>query len=160
MSYDRVNPTYYQTYQQGTPFHAGAPGWAESPWVTWGNNPNLGGRRRLATDGLGKVVAISGLGEEVTSALPPPIAFPPMQPVPAWRQALGTAAAAACAYHGYRRNGSVGWAAGWALFGSVAPFLAIPVALAQGFGKPSVRPAMASNPSLARRGLRRPQRRR
>lgn len=204
MSYDRVNPTYYRTFQPDTPFHAGAPGWTAAPWVTWGENPNLAGRRRLATDGLGKVVAISGLGTIVQSSdpnftcptdaphrvvdartgvscygdaewavlnqrakspapfVPPPpsayqttISLPPMEPIPMWRQALGLVGAAACAYHGYKRNESVGWAFGWAIFGSALPILALPVALAQGFGKPKHRPApaMATNPRR-RRGRR------
>lgn len=143
MSYDRVNPTYYQTYQPDTAFHAGAPGWSLAPWVTWGSNPNLAGRRRLATDGLGAITAISGLGETTLS-------FPPASVSPL-RAALGTVAAAVCAYHGYRRNDSAGWAAGWAFFGSVAPILALPIALAQGFGKPRERRAMASNPRRAPR---------
>jgi hypothetical protein len=166
MSYDRVNPTYYQTYQQGTPFEAGAPGWSEAPWVTWGNNPNLGGRRKLATDGLGKVVAISGLGgghtavgfgadtAAVTSALQARAAEP------AWLTFARTVATGACAYHGYKRNNqSAGWAVGWAFFGSVAPILALPIALAQGFGKPAERHAMASNPKRHRRNSRRARRR-
>jgi len=46
--------------------------------------------------------------------------------------------AALGAYHGYKRNkGSVGWAIGWAFFGSLLPILAIPIALAQGVGKPA-----------------------
>jgi hypothetical protein len=40
------------------------------------------------------------------------------------------------AYHGYKRNDSVGWAVGWAFLGGLAPFIAIPVAFAQGLGKP------------------------
>ena len=41
------------------------------------------------------------------------------------------------AYHGYRRNhGSVGWAIGWFVFGALIPVLAIPIMLAEGFGKP------------------------
>ncbi len=138
MSFDRVTPTYYQTYQQGTPFEAGAPGWSTAPWVTWGDNPNLGGRRRLATNGLGNVVAISGLGDAAA--------------LPAWYRALGLVGAAACAYHGYRRNDSAGWAVGWAFFGSVAPILALPIALAQGFGKPASR---GMTPNRRRRPLRR-----
>lgn len=142
MSYDRVTPTYYQTYQQGTPFEAGAPGWTQAPWVTWGNNPNLGGRRRLATDGLGNIVAISGIGD---APAPATLTYIPGPPMPTWRRALGTLAAGACAYHGYKRNDSAGWAVGWALFGSVAPILALPIALAQGFGKPAPRLAMTAN---------------
>lgn len=39
------------------------------------------------------------------------------------------------AYHGYKRNNSVGWAIGWALLGGLAPIIVIPVAFAQGIGK-------------------------
>ena len=46
--------------------------------------------------------------------------------------------AAAGAYHGYKRNKSVGWAIGWFFFGGLIPPLAIGIALAQGFGKRKV----------------------
>ena len=49
--------------------------------------------------------------------------------------AASTAGLAAGAYHGYKRNDSVGWAVGWALLGSMFPFITIPVSFAQGFGK-------------------------
>lgn len=49
----------------------------------------------------------------------------------------GTAAAGALAYHGYKRNrGSVGWALMWFFFGGIFWPITLPVALAQGFGKP------------------------
>jgi hypothetical protein len=207
MSYDQVNPTFYRTFQPHTPFHAGGPGWTKSPWVTWGNNPNLAGRRMLATDGLGgcgcagasglgSILAISGLGADASPAkatmgnpatdncarlggrsvptttaagagadcvLPngtrceewalfrgqcgPATAsmFPPIPEQPAWKKALSAIAGAACAYHGFKRNESPGWAVAWAAFGSTAPFLALPIALAQGFGKPARKAAMAAN---------------
>lgn len=182
MSYDVVNPTYYQTFQPGTPFHPGAPGWTQAPFPTWGDNPNLSGRRRLATDGLGRIVAISGLGAFQLSdkslkcpsgtqridrpdgsawcatetelaaqrAVAPPPATSTYMPaaVPTWLRALSMASAAASAYHGYKRNESVGWAFGWALFGSALPIIALPVALAQGFGRPK---KMASNRRRRRR---------
>lgn len=47
----------------------------------------------------------------------------------------GIAGAAVGAYHGYKRNDSVGWAIVWSLLGSVAPVVVIPVAYAQGIGK-------------------------
>jgi hypothetical protein len=50
---------------------------------------------------------------------------------------LSTAGMVAGAYHGYKRNESVGWAIGWALLGSMFPYITIPVSLAQGFGKPA-----------------------
>ena len=152
MSYDRVNPTYYQTFQPDTPFHAGSEGWTKAPWPTWGDNPNLAGRQRLATDGLGSVLAISGLGADVTASVPPMPTIPPFPVVPAWRKALDALSGAACAYHGYRRNdGSAGWAVGWAFFGSAMPFLALPIALAQGFGKPETKASMTSNARRRRR---------
>ncbi len=49
---------------------------------------------------------------------------------------LGIAGTALGAYHGYKRTGSVGWALGWALLGGLFPIITIPVAYAQGFGKP------------------------
>lgn len=61
MSYDRITPAYYKTFQPDTPYHPGARGWTEAPWPTWGDNPNLAGKRLLATDGLGAITAISGL---------------------------------------------------------------------------------------------------
>ena len=39
------------------------------------------------------------------------------------------------AYHGYKRNNSVGWAIGWALLGGMFWPFVIPVAFAQGIGK-------------------------
>ena len=41
------------------------------------------------------------------------------------------------AYHGYKRDDSVGWAIGWALLGGAFWPLTIPIMLAQGFGKPA-----------------------
>jgi hypothetical protein len=39
------------------------------------------------------------------------------------------------AYHGYKRNNSVGWAIGWGLLGGIFPVIVIPLAFAQGVGK-------------------------
>lgn len=46
------------------------------------------------------------------------------------------AAAAAQIWHGYKRNKSVGWALAWGLIPSV---IGLPLALAQGFGKPKTK---------------------
>lgn len=51
--------------------------------------------------------------------------------------ALSVAGAALGAYHGYKRDASVGWALWWAFAGAVVPVVTIPVALAQGFGQPA-----------------------
>lgn len=41
------------------------------------------------------------------------------------------------AYHGYKRSrGSIGSAIGWGILGSFFGILTVPIALAQGFGKP------------------------
>jgi len=49
---------------------------------------------------------------------------------------LSTASMAASAYHGYKRNESVGWALVWGLFGAMFPIITPAIALAEGFGKP------------------------
>lgn len=41
------------------------------------------------------------------------------------------------AYHGYKRNQSVGWALWWAFAGGAAPIVVPAIAVAQGFGKPA-----------------------
>lgn len=48
---------------------------------------------------------------------------------------LGTASMAASAFHGYRRNQSIGWALVWGLLGATFPVITPTVALAQGFGQ-------------------------
>ena len=48
---------------------------------------------------------------------------------------VAVAGTALGAYHGYKRTESLGWALGWALLGGMFPFITIPVALAQGFGR-------------------------
>ena len=57
--------------------------------------------------------------------------------LPSFYWLLSVGALGAGTYHGYKRNrGSVGWTIGWAAFSAIAPVIAIPVAIAQGFGKP------------------------
>lgn len=55
--------------------------------------------------------------------------------IPAWYSVMSTVGVAAGAYHGYKRDNSIGWAIGWAVLGGLVPFITIPVAIAQGFGK-------------------------
>lgn len=54
---------------------------------------------------------------------------------PTW-VVIRTVSMAASAYHGYRRNQSIGWALWWGLMGSVFPILVPTIAIAEGFGKP------------------------
>lgn len=39
------------------------------------------------------------------------------------------------AYHGYKRNDSLGWGIAWFVLGSLFPVLTPTIAIAQGFGK-------------------------
>lgn len=48
---------------------------------------------------------------------------------------LRTASFAVSTFHGYKRNGSVGWAIWWGLMGALFPIITPTIALAQGFGK-------------------------
>ncbi len=63
----------------------------------------------------------------------------PIDPLlsPRTEAALSLAGTALGAYHGYRRSDSIGGAIGWGLLGSLFPLIVIPVAFAQGFGKPA-----------------------
>lgn len=40
------------------------------------------------------------------------------------------------AYHGYKRNDSIGWALVWALLGGIAPIITPAIAMGQGLGEP------------------------
>jgi hypothetical protein len=55
---------------------------------------------------------------------------------PLWRIAM-IVSSGASAYHGYRRNNSLGWGIGWGLLGGMFPAITPSIALAQGFGKPA-----------------------
>ena len=48
---------------------------------------------------------------------------------------VSTASMAASAYHGYKRNDSVGWALWWGLMGALFPVITPTIGFAQGFGK-------------------------
>jgi hypothetical protein len=46
-----------------------------------------------------------------------------------------TASSVALLYHGYKRTGSIVWALLYGLAGRTLPTVAVPIALAQGYGK-------------------------
>lgn len=54
---------------------------------------------------------------------------------PTWLKLLHAGITIGAIYHGYKRNDSALWAVLWGLFAGGLPFLAAPIALAQGFGK-------------------------
>jgi hypothetical protein len=99
----------------------------------------------------------SGIGADV-AVLPAPAPAPPGDAVigESWKRGLlyliGTASMAASAFHGYRRNESVGWALWWGFAGAVAPIITPVIAVAQGFGKPK---RGGLTPNRRRRGKRR-----
>jgi len=51
---------------------------------------------------------------------------------------LAIASGAASAYHGYKRNESIGWGVWWFLMGTTFPVITPVIGLAQGFGKRKV----------------------
>lgn len=99
---------------------------------------------------------IAGYGQDGDPPPEPPPEPPPPEPPPApappppsfesgqmkavgpvaflW-SAASTASMAAGAYHGYRRNQSIGWALAWGFAGAIFPIITPGIALAQGFGK-------------------------
>lgn len=60
-----------------------------------------------------------------------------VQFIPPWWWILSAASVGLSAYHGYRRNNSVGWAIVWGLLGGIFPIITPAVAFAQGFGRRS-----------------------
>lgn len=67
MSYEAVQPTFYQFKVPGTPWQTGAPGWSVAPVPGWGQNPNQVGPPRIAVNGPGDdplkpVVQLATLG--------------------------------------------------------------------------------------------------
>lgn len=48
---------------------------------------------------------------------------------------ISSVASVAGAYHGYKRNNSVGWAVAWFFLSGMFPLIAMPVAFAQGYAK-------------------------
>jgi len=48
---------------------------------------------------------------------------------------VATASMAASAYHGYKRNDSIGWALVWAFMGTLFPVITPVIAVAQGYGQ-------------------------
>lgn len=83
-------------------------------------------------NGLGNTVKVlfglKGLGEATEEGSVSPAVY-------ALVTVLSTLGAATGAYHGYKRNNSVGWAVAWFFLGGWFPMITIPVSIAQGYGK-------------------------
>lgn len=82
-------------------------------------------------DGLGAY--LRPMGEDALA--PNPVQSSVRNTLYAVHAVASLAGAGLGAYHGYKRNESVGWAIGWSLFGAVLPIIAVPVMFAQGLGK-------------------------
>jgi hypothetical protein len=75
-----------------------------------------------------------------SAAVPPSSPYSPQALLaqlssPLWRT-IAAVSTAVSAYHGYKRNNSVGWALWWGFCGGFAPIVTPAIALAQGYGKP------------------------
>lgn len=107
------------------------------PRPTWKGTSGLRGVGCAACDdagvnGLGNTVKVlfglKGLGEAAEEGS----VSPGLYGLVALISAIG---ATSGAYHGYKRNNSIGWAIGWFLLGGWFPLITIPVSLAQGYAK-------------------------
>lgn len=88
----------------------------------------------------GGLFAAAGLGQQTATSSPATTsstgtALTISQPVRTAMYVAGTASVAALAYHGYKRNQSIGWALVWGILGGAFWPIALPISLAQGFGK-------------------------
>lgn len=89
-------------------------------------------------DGLGATVRMGGFGDDAVAPAQPVEAFTENPALKTFKLVYGLAGIAGTAigaYHGYKRNDSIGWAIGWALLGGIFPIIVIPVAFAQGLGE-------------------------
>jgi hypothetical protein len=79
-------------------------------------------------------VASRAMGQtEMVAVVPAP--SPAMQAAKLVGYAGSLAGGVLGAYHGYKRNKSIGWAVGWAILGTFFWVVTLPVSYAQGFGK-------------------------
>lgn len=89
----------------------------------------------------------------------PTLAFPTVSPAVRFIAiTLDLLSTAGLAFHGYRRNKSIGWAIGWAILGGAFPIIGWPVAIAQGFGQQKSLTPNRSRRRRARRAIKRSRR--
>jgi len=153
------NPLYVNgTLVQAPVTISHVPGPQQGILAGFGIDPSMGayaayrptggmGEDPSTTTALAPVDANTGTPVAPTVALPAPATTPAAAPEPVatasglgpmgWAYVVGDIAiTSAMAYHGYKRNNSLGWALVWALLGGAVPIIGVPVALAQGFAKP------------------------
>lgn len=96
------------------------------------------GLNEVATAAAPMVTTTSGTVPTTTSGTVPTLTDKTMEALDSYGRIDVIASAVSCpflAYHGYKRNDSLGWALMWGIPGSWAWPIMVPVALAQGFGK-------------------------
>jgi hypothetical protein len=106
---------------------------AEDPQAQAPTTPTLAGPPNPFSRRAKNVVG-SATGRNVISSLGAPAGDTPYYYTPAY-QLVATASMAASAFHGYKRNESVGWALWWGLMGGMFPVITPVIAVAQGFAK-------------------------
>ncbi len=79
----------------------------------------------IALRGLANSAPVNAIGSSL-----------PSWAIPVW-YGVAALSSGVSAYHGYKRNKSVGWAVVWGMFGAIAPVITPAVAVAEGFGKPA-----------------------
>ncbi len=111
-----------------------------------------GGAPEYLADGMGcsdgcggKGNGMAGLQDDIVGVATGPIAR--------------TVGGIAATYHGYKRTGSIGWALLWGILGSSFPLVAVPLAVAQGFGHRKSA-GFKSNPARFAKGTKRRRKRR
>ena len=119
------------------------------------NGTGLGlGQLGAAADGVPATSPLTTLGQNGASW------WDAAGPIQKTMYVAGLAAVPTLAYHGYKRNDSVGWALVWGIFGSWVWPITVPVAFAQGYAKLKVKKNRRRSPSRPRRRTsRRPARR-
>lgn len=74
------------------------------------------------------------LGDDAVAAAPAPSSEPFSLSHVINSEPVSTASAIALTFHGYRRTGSIFWALVYGAIGKWKPVVAVPIAVAQGFG--------------------------
>lgn len=123
----------------------------------FGVDPSMGAMGAYAayraTPGVGDDAAVAVPSSPAATLAPAP-AEPQITPLGAALVIADIALTGALAYHGYRRNKSIGWALVWAVLGGAVPIIGVPVALAQGFAEPKQK-SLTPNRRRRRRARRR-----